>query len=86
MTTGQNISSLIKKPFEPSSDDFAAYRGEDFSIIRELELGSEVDPCVAPMFKIKFSDGNEVAAYPDEILTDESMGTIFTPEFLAEYR
>lgn len=83
-----DLNEVTKKPFESDQVDLKKYNGQDFVILRELEAGEgeEIDLEVAPMVKIKFNDGYTTDAFCDEVFANETLYSIFTPEFLTKYR
>ena len=80
-----NLNKVTKKPFETNQSDLIKYNGQNFVILRELEVGEEIDLEVAPMVKIQFDDGYVTDAFCDEVFTDKALDMIFTAEFLKEY-
>lgn len=48
--------------------------GEKFTVVRRLKM-EEADLCVLPMWKIEFTDGCQIDAYPEEICTVERSNT-----------
>lgn len=41
--------------------------GQRCTIVRDLIVGVEVDEECAPMHRIRFEDGSDIDAYPDEL-------------------
>ena len=68
-----NIDKLVKKPFQSTQSDLVKYNGQDFEIIRELEKGKEYDFEGTYMFEIKFSNGDIIHAFDDEIVEKSSV-------------
>ena len=63
-------SDKVAETFWNQGGDYKQYIGKPFSIIgRSTE--KDVHLSVLPMWNIKFDDGTEIAAYPDEIFERE---------------
>lgn len=43
------------------------HSGQTATIVRQLEFGTEVDPEVGPMYRVRFDDGAEFDAFEDEL-------------------
>ena len=67
----------IAKKFWSSGGDYRQYHGEPFEVVRRApEYPKADDPHAAdleclPMWVIRFADGKEISAYPDEIIPRE---------------
>jgi hypothetical protein len=59
---------MKKKLFETTQSDLLKYNGQDFTIIRPLEVGKERDEEVGEMYEIQFADGFVTDAFADETL------------------
>lgn len=64
------------KKFWSMGGDFPQYKGKEFTVIERVksitedkENGADLE-CL-PMWNIKFADGFEMAAYPDEIIPSQ---------------
>jgi len=73
----------ILKLFDTTQTDLLKYNGQTFSILRELEVGKEIDREVAPMFEVKFNDGFITAAYADELFNTTIIDIIHDKEYQA---
>jgi len=82
-----DISKLTKIPFNSSQSDLVKYNGEDFEIIRELDMETEYDFEGIYMFEIKFSNGDIIQVFDDEIVKNffiyNVCGEQFNDDFLA---
>lgn len=58
------------KVFWSQGGDFPDYHGKPFKVIGRVKE-SESDIECLPMWDIKFEDGHEMSAYPDEIIPRE---------------
>ena len=54
------------RTFQSPFDQYAERNGQTFQIVRELD-DSERDPEVGVMYLIRFSDGTEIHAWPEEV-------------------
>ena len=61
--------------FETSFDDYSRYNGKHFEVIRRIDnIDDDCDLDILPQWKIKFEDGIEINAYPEEICLVERKG------------
>lgn len=63
----------FNKVFWSQGGDYKSYHGKKFQVVGRLPIydgkndGSDLE-CL-PMWKIRFENGTEISAYPDEIVT-----------------
>lgn len=62
----KDFEEIEIKKFYTIFEDHKNYNGLDFKILRLLN-NNEKDEEVGDMYKIKFEDGLEIDAYPEEI-------------------
>ena len=69
----EGFAKVFWSPHESLGDKKAIdYEGKPFRVIRRLETKKDkVDLISLPMWKIKFDDGYETDAYPEEIVVRE---------------
>ena len=58
------------KKFHTPYDDKQSYEGKEFTVLGRVSEG-RADLCTLPIWQIKFSDGNVIDAYPEEIAISE---------------
>lgn len=56
--------------FWSQDDDYKEYINKSFEVINRCSE-QDVDLCCLPMWNIKFENGAEIAAYPEEIIPSE---------------
>lgn len=65
----------VKDAFRTGFDQYAERNGQPFAIIGYIDdVDAEHDQESLPMFKIRFEDGEEVEAWPDEIFAAPGSG------------
>lgn len=65
--TNESLFQNVKlKPFCTPFEDYAHRNGQNFELLRPCSP-DEVSKEAGPMFWIRFSDGEEITAYPEEI-------------------
>lgn len=60
------------KPFESPFNDVAEHLGKSFEVLRPLTDEEKDTEKVGDMYRIRFFDGIEIDAWPEEIFADES--------------
>lgn len=67
-------SNALRSTFQTPWSDYPERVGQTFTVVREITTPEEhpdgpdnVDPEVLPMYLIRFEDGVEVIAWPEEV-------------------
>lgn len=63
---------MNKKSFNTPFTDYQDRNGEDFEILRPCTKEDNIDIEVGVMYKIRFRDGVEIDAYPEEIFQEHN--------------
>jgi hypothetical protein len=68
----QDKKETFQSPYEDCGGIPCSERnGQSFEILYEIEGDPNIYPEVLPMYKIKFKDGVEIEAWPEEIFNME---------------
>jgi hypothetical protein len=70
------LKTIFRKTFTTPYDQYAAREGQPFTVLRKITRhnlarqpdAANYDPEVLPMYGIKFIDGCEIVAWPEEVL------------------
>lgn len=56
-----------RETFDSPYDQYAERRGQPFEVVCELTEADGIDTEVGPMYLIRFADGIEIQAWPEEV-------------------
>ncbi len=62
----------IRETFTTPYDQYAAREGQKFTMLKKItEPTDTIDEMALPMYRIRFEDGFETEAWPEEVETEE---------------
>lgn len=59
-----------KEVFDSPYEQYAERNGQPFEVLREIDSTELADAEVLPMYAIRFPDGIEIEAWPEEVFHD----------------
>lgn len=65
---GKRADTYFK--FTATAGEHRRLDGQLCTVVRELEIGKEVDEECAPMYAVRFEDGTEIHAFDDELRSE----------------